>query len=86
MKPKRIVNKAVLKSAKQRHCIACGAPPPTDPHHIKSVGAGGDDTATNLLSLCRKCHTEIHFIGKKTFLNKYPWIAEAMARAERDIN
>ena len=29
-----------------------------DPHHIKSVGSGGANTAENLITLCRKHHNE----------------------------
>lgn len=30
------------------------------PHHIKSKGAGGDDTEVNLLWICVQCHQDIH--------------------------
>ena len=30
------------------------------PHHIKSVGAGGDDSEKNLTTLCKTCHFKIH--------------------------
>jgi 5-methylcytosine-specific restriction endonuclease McrA len=30
------------------------------PHHVKSVGSGGDDTAENLISVCKECHYKIH--------------------------
>lgn len=52
-------------------CAVCSHSPPSDPHHIKTRGAGGDDSLENLLSLCRPHHVEIHTIGRKTFLNKY---------------
>ena len=32
----------------------------TAPHHIKSVGSGGDDTPENLLTLCWIHHAEVH--------------------------
>jgi hypothetical protein len=39
-------------------CDLCGAPPPSDPHHAKSRGAGG--TAQHLIPTCRTCHRKIH--------------------------
>jgi len=51
-------------------CAACHKPGPSDPHHVKSRGAGGNDEA-NLIPLCRVHHTEIHQIGKKTFADKW---------------
>lgn len=41
-----------------------------DGHHIKSVGAGGED-ANNCVPLCRFAHTEIHMIGAARFNDKY---------------
>jgi hypothetical protein len=41
-----------------------------DPHHIKSRGSGGKDDS-NILPLCRRHHSEIEQIGKKTFSKKY---------------
>lgn len=31
-----------------------------DPHHVIYVSAGGLDTLDNLITLCRKCHDDIH--------------------------
>jgi hypothetical protein len=39
-------------------CDLCGSPPPSDPHHARSRGAGG--TAKHLIPLCRKHHRRIH--------------------------
>jgi hypothetical protein len=43
---------------RQLPCDLCGAPPPSDPHHAKSRGAGG--TKRHLIPLCRKHHRRIH--------------------------
>jgi hypothetical protein len=43
---------------RQLPCDLCGSPPPSDPHHAKSRGAGG--TARHLLPTCRPCHRKIH--------------------------
>lgn len=32
----------------------------TDPHHIKTRGAGGGDEQANLCPLCRSCHEAAH--------------------------
>lgn len=46
-------------------CCACGAPGPSDPHHVVSRGAGG--TAQHQVPLCRNCHRLLHQIGRRTF-------------------
>ncbi len=48
---------------RSRPCDVCGTPPPSDPHHVRSRGAGhGDwiDGRGNLLPLCRPCHRARH--------------------------
>lgn len=41
-------------------CLACEAPGPSDPHHVKSRGAGYADWLShrngNVVPLCRACH------------------------------
>lgn len=53
--------------AKGNPCLIANDPAhacrgPLDPHHVKSVGAGGKDAA-NLVVLCRGAHDEVHSIG-----------------------
>lgn len=60
-----------LEKIRQRPCLVCKRPPPSDPHHVKSRGAGGTDEMENLIPLCRRHHVEIHQIGRKTFVKKY---------------
>ncbi len=60
-----------LQQIRQMPCEICNAYPPSDPHHIVTIGAGGDDSLSNLVSLCRTHHVEIHKIGRKTFALKY---------------
>lgn len=31
-----------------------------DTHHLQSKGAGGGDERSNLMALCRACHTDFH--------------------------
>jgi hypothetical protein len=42
------------------HCRHCNNTAGLDPHHVIYKGAGGRDELTNLLTLCRKCHDDIH--------------------------
>jgi len=49
-------------------CLVCGAN--SDPHHVRTRGAGGKDNA-NLVPLCREHHQELHTIGVLTFEDKY---------------
>ena len=51
-------------------CLVSGCHLPTDPHHVKTRGAGGRDES-NLVPLCRVHHSECHQIGRKTFSKKY---------------
>lgn len=49
-----------------------------DLHHLKSKGSGGEDHPNNLLELCRMHHTEIHQVGMKAFVQKYPKIEDEL--------
>lgn len=56
-------NERLLKYFREQPCEFCGAPPPSQPHHIYCRGLGGGsrlDKALNLLSVCRECHMKIH--------------------------
>lgn len=77
MKPKRIENKELLKKYHKKPCVVCGSIP-SDPHHLKSRGAGGDDVETNLIALCRKCHSLIHSIGLTQFVELYETMTEIL--------
>lgn len=52
------------------NCSVCGDIS-VEPHHVVSRGAGGGDSLTNLMPLCREHHIEIHKIGRSTFFKKY---------------
>lgn len=54
----------------QGRCIICNKQG-ADLHHLFSRGAGGSDDATNLMPLCRAHHSEIHSMGRTTFVKKY---------------
>ncbi len=61
-----------LELTRQLDCVLCYHPPPNDPHHLRSRGAGGTDEIENLVPLCRKCHTAIHTTGIVEQAEKYP--------------
>ena len=42
-------------------CCVCGAPPPSDPEHVRTRGAGGKDKDT--APMCRRCHQLRHDHG-----------------------
>jgi 5-methylcytosine-specific restriction endonuclease McrA len=54
-------------------CLVCQNPN-TDKAHIKTKGSGGDDDDSNIMPLCRRCHSEQHTIGIGTFVSKYPQV------------
>ncbi len=56
----------------------CGSRP-SDPDHIKTVGASGNDEESNLWPQCRKHHWERHFVGLTGFVNKYPKLKKELA-------
>lgn len=64
-KDKKLIN------SKKHNCEYCGKKNCyTNTHHIKSKGAGGDDTADNLIELCSNCHRKAHdgLISKQELL------------------
>jgi len=64
-------------------CCVCGAPPPSDPHHVLPRGAGGVDS--DCVAICRMHHSEWHAIGPVAFDAKYgtDLRAEASRLADR---
>lgn len=46
-------------------CCACGRPGPSDPHHVRSRGAGGD--RRHIAPLCRADHDALHRMGRASF-------------------
>lgn len=70
-KNKSFKSKENIEFIKQQRCIACGKAPPNDAHHLRTRKSGGGDQLWNLLPLDRRCHQESHFIGQRSFANKY---------------
>lgn len=61
-KQKRIVSLENILSVKKHNCEFEGCNRKTEglPHHIRSVGSGGDDIKENLIQLCSFHHIEAH--------------------------
>lgn len=59
-------------------CEVCGNYPPNHGHHIKTFGSGGADELWNGISLCFKHHREIHDLGIKRFVERYPKVRYAL--------
>lgn len=61
-KPKRIKDPKLLKRIRHNgynRCQICGERP-SQTHHIKTVGSGGDDVSENIVRLCEwTCHPEV---------------------------
>ena len=85
---KREVFGELADYARQQPCIACGAWP-SEPHHVKTRGAGGDDVRGfgghgNIAPLCAKHHRAVHARGRKTFEREHgldlPSAAEQLYR------
>jgi len=70
MKPKRIVDKELLKTYHNMKCLLCNHK--ATPSHIKTKGSGGPDLTFNLTPLCIAHHTEWGQIGWQLFCAKYP--------------
>lgn len=59
-KNERKKNKKLIDD-KKHNCEYCGKKNCwTNTHHIRSKGAGGDDTENNLIELCSNCHRKVH--------------------------
>ena len=72
-KPERIRDEKLKAEVRAQGCVVdnCDCSGPVDPHHVKTRGAGGDDTRENLMPLCRWHHIEAGMIGVWTFIKKY---------------
>jgi len=83
MKAKRIVNKTLLEFVSSLPCSVCRKHP-SDPHHIKTRGAGGGDILDNLMPLCRKHHVEWHQYGPSKMFTLYPQLENWVVNKNRE--
>ena len=74
----RLVDIKLLENLRGKPCIICRTPGVA--HHIKSVGARGDDALYNLMLLCNRHHVQVHTKGLTYMVVKYPvvnaWLKE----------
>ncbi len=60
-----------LEIVRNQPCMVCGAPPKSQPHHLQTRGANGDDSLENLMPLCFGHHRAVHDMGSKSFVAAY---------------
>ena len=72
------MSKELFDHLRQFPCPLCGTYP-TDVCHIKSKKSGGSDKVHNLISMCRKHHSEQHKLGWHRFCQKYPIMKSQLA-------
>ncbi len=82
-KPKRKEDKKFLATFKHKPCLVCGKTP-SEPDHIKTKGSGGGDVEGGVWPLCRQHHNERHNTGIRTFVLKYPALADWLERQARE--
>lgn len=70
-------DRTLLDEVKKLPCLIC-KDPNTDPCHIKSVGAGGNDESGNILPFCRAHHSEQHALGWHRFVEKHPGLENVL--------
>ncbi len=59
----RFADAAVRRAVLDRddwQCQHCGSGGPLHIHHLRRRSQGGPDLAENLLTLCWRCHDEVH--------------------------
>ena len=56
-------NRKAIASMRRRYCERCGRETDIEPHHIFTIGSGGQDNRENLLQLCSECHISVHMGG-----------------------
>jgi 5-methylcytosine-specific restriction endonuclease McrA len=79
----RVEDEVVLDQYRVLPCVACRRPPPSDPAHLTTKGAGGGDVPENLMSLCRQCHTQQHAVGWRKFASKWPRVRLVLTGMKR---
>lgn len=58
-------------------------------HHIVPLSDGGDDTISNLIVLCSRCHTDVHKEGYRYYVSTFKSYTEKMEKvgcSERNGN
>jgi len=61
------------------HCRHCNCNSGLTPHHVIYQSAGGPDSLNNLLTLCIKCHNDVHE-GRLRIEVKLKWDCDLAVR------
>jgi hypothetical protein len=81
-KPIRKVDQSILDIVRKRNCEVCGKrathAEPSQACHIRSRGAGGDDSWDNLYSGCFHCHQLQHLKGFAWMFEQYPFFRQVI--------
>lgn len=84
----RVSNPKYLRWVADQSCVNCGAPGPSDAHHIKGVGhfsgAGLKAPDSMAMPLCRECHNMLHN-GHIPLGEQYEWLAKTSTKALVEI-
>lgn len=80
-KEKRIVDQKLIQRLQKKPCVVCGSDNGlNDVHHVTTRGAGGGDTKSNCITLCRTHHQMWHHLGAcymaKTFERVTIWLQQ----------
>lgn len=67
----------LLDEMRDEPCLVCKHTP-SDPCHIKSKGAGGEDSYENVVPLCRVHHRLQHTVGWNRFARTHPTVLKAL--------
>ena len=77
-------SKSYLKWVRSQDCALCGAPGPSDAHHLIGIGGmGGMGTKapdSAVMPLCRGCHSRIHRMPE-LWPKQWEYIARTLIKA-----
>lgn len=51
-------------------------------HHIKPVSEGGDDDLSNLILLCKTCHSEVHKEGYENYYDRFTDYTKSLGKIQ----
>ncbi len=63
--------KKYLEWIRKKNCLVCGAPGPSDPHHVWNSGKKNHGNDFLALPLCRRDHQDYHQHGHDAFEAKW---------------
>ena len=62
-------------------CEACNLIETQEIHHVLSRATGGPDEAWNFLALCKSDHYLYHQMGRRSFAERFPHLADKIKEA-----